>query len=265
MHCQFAACCCWLFALDAVSTTKKQNANAPERQLFTCRVFLGVADLLIVTVMFIWHFDKTLLPLSQLCPFAVISAVPSRIQKVWTAAVPTNVSIRRSTSPSSVTAMNHTCRARSAWKLSNRVHAVLFVSDNWAACNIVGFLVYYTNANNSLSSLRGWSLASGNTTLRVCSRHWCDRRLQLGRLREWYLLGGMLLCARSMQYGRRTECLGHECHRRFGDVWLDPAIQLDVVIYVACAFTACSYRSEGFLLPNPSVQNLGYPNSSKIV
>lgn len=60
---------------------------------------------------------------------------------------------------------------------------------------------------------RGWPMASSDPSLCICRRHWCDRCLQLGSLRERRLLGRVLLCRRFLQFGHANIRLtqSHHC------------------------------------------------------
>jgi hypothetical protein len=60
---------------------------------------------------------------------------------------------------------------------------------------------------------RGWQVASSDPTVCLSGRYWRDRRLQLGRVRERRLLGGMLLRRGLMQQLESPSNFTDTCHQ----------------------------------------------------
>jgi hypothetical protein len=137
----------------------------------------------------------------QSMQLGVINAPHRPIRRASTSVVLTFDSTEQKTSPSSATAMSHTCLDRSAWRLSSKAPRDSSVSS-WM--ENLEKQSNFMNANLS----RGWSLATSHSSLRFCGRHWCHGRLQLGSLREWRVLGGVLLCRRFMQHIQQSRTVG---------------------------------------------------------
>lgn len=124
-------------------------------------------------------------------PFDVINAHHKLIRRGSINAALMWGSTKQKTFQLSATAMNLTCLDHSVWKSCSKDRKDLFVSLDWRSLWSGSILLFV--------HFRGWTMASSDSSLRICCWHRSHGCLQLGCLWEWRVLGGMLLCRGFLQ------------------------------------------------------------------